>query len=96
MILIDKPEVIITSQHPYRVIEGQNATLVCSLEAANPNTSITWKWYSGDKEFPVLENGPTFLMAEIHRVKSGNYSCTATNKIGTSEATLTTLDVQCM
>lgn len=87
---------IISSKNPYRVIEGQNATLVCSLTAANPNTSITWKWFSGDKQFPVPENRPTFIMSEIHRIKSGNYSCTASNKVGTSEATSTTLDVQCM
>lgn len=87
---------IISSENPYRVIEGQKATLVCSLTAANPNTSITWKWFSGDKQFPGLENRPTFIMSGIHRIKSGNYSCTASNKIGTSEATSTMLDVQCM
>lgn len=94
MILIDKPEVNITSPNPYRVIEGNKAILVCSLTAANPNTSIIWKWFSGDK--PFLENEPTFIISEIKRIESGNYSCTASNKAGTSKATSTTLDVQCM
>lgn len=96
MILIVKPEVKIASQNPYRVIEGRKAELVCSLTTANPNTSITWRWFYEDKQLPVLENGPTFIMSEIQRNNSGNYSCTASNLAGTSNATSTTLDVQCM
>lgn len=86
-----KPEVTITTASPYMVIEGRLATLECSLKFANPNTSITWRWFRKDKVNNVLHNQTTLMINDIQRNKSGQYGCTATNTAGTSN--VTTIDV---
>lgn len=94
-ILIDKPEV--TSSRPnISVIEGQTGTLQCKVVAANPNTTITWKWFRTETPSEDLHNnGPTYTIPNIERDRSGSYSCTASNSIGTSEASTVIVDVQC-
>lgn len=96
MILIDKPEVTITTASPYMVIEGRLATLECSLKFANPNTSITWRWFRKDKVNNVLHNQTTLMIKDIQRNKSGQYGCTATNTAGTSNVTTIDVVVLCM
>lgn len=80
---------------PYRVIEGQTAVLGCTVTDANPFTSILWKWFKTDRLTDVLYNGSIFVIQNIMRHRSGSYSCTASNSVGTSEAANTYLDVQC-
>lgn len=80
---------------PYRVIEGQTAVLGCTVTDANPYTSILWKWFRTDSLTDLLYNGPRFVIHKIQRDRSGSYSCTASNFIGTSEAANAYLDVQC-
>lgn len=80
---------------PYRVTEGQTATLECRVTAANPNSSITWRWYNTDNPINVLHNGPTLLIPKIQRNISGLYRCTASNVVGTSLAATTIVDIQC-
>lgn len=80
---------------PYRVIEGQTAVLGCTVTDANPNTSILWKWFKADSLTDVLYNGSRFVIHKIQKDRSGSYSCTASNFIGTSEAANAYLDVQC-
>ena len=82
--------------NPYRVIEGQTATLICTITTANPNTIITWRWIKTDRQATVLHNGPTYTILSIQRGSSGSYSCTASNSVGTSDAATILLDVQCM
>lgn len=78
------------------VIEGQTGTLQCEVVAANPNTTITWKWFRTETPSDVLyNNGPTYTIPNIKKDMSGSYSCTASNSIGTSEASKVNVDVQC-
>lgn len=81
--------------HPYRVIEGQTATLICTMTTANPNTSITWRWIKTDSQATTL-NGTTYTILNIQRGSSVSYSCTVSNSVGTSDAATILLDVQCM
>lgn len=62
--MIDKPEVTSLTTSPYAVLEGETATLECTV-------------------------------ADIKRNRSGSYSCTASNTVGTSEAVIVDIDVQC-
>ena len=92
---IDIPEVTPTTQSPYRVTEGQTATLSCAVTDANPNTGITWRWIKTDSPNTVLDTGANYTIPNIQRGRSGNYSCTASNTAGASKAVTIDIDVQC-
>ncbi|XP_078332852.1 hemicentin-1-like isoform X2 [Crassostrea virginica] len=89
-----KPEVEYNTPNPYRVIEGQTATLICSMTTANPNSSTAWKWIKTNSPTTVLHNGPKYTIPNIQRGSSGSYSCTASNSVGTSDPATVNLDVQ--
>nr|XP_022317747.1 hemicentin-2-like [Crassostrea virginica] len=89
-----KPEVVSVVSSPYRVIEGQTATLVCTVIAANPNTTLTWIWIKADSPNVELHNGPNYTIPYIQRRASGSYICTAGNAVGTSDGAKITIDVQ--
>ncbi|XP_056013216.1 hemicentin-2-like isoform X1 [Ostrea edulis] len=89
-----KPEVTTSTSSPYRVVEGQSATMTCSVNAANPNTDITWSWIKTDSPRSVLHTGSTYTISNIQRGASGTYSCTATNSIGISTLVTVQIDVQ--
>ena len=93
--LLDKPDVRSSPPSPYRVREGQTATLACTVTAANPNTNITWRWFKTDSPNNVLHNGPSHILPNIQRGRSGSYSCTASNTVGTSEEATVNVNVQC-
>lgn len=80
---------------PYIVEEGQTAALKCSLIDANPKTNITWRWFRTDRPYDGLFYGPNYTVPNIQRNMSGSYSCIARNSVGTSEAYVTIVDVQC-
>ena len=92
----DKPEVVSAVSSPYRVTEGQTAILVCTVIAANPITTLTWKWIKADSPNVELHNGPNYTIPNIQRRASGSYICTASNTVGTSDGVNITIDVQCM
>ena len=81
---------------PYRIKEGQTATLICSVTDANPNTSIKWRWIKLDSPNMELHNGPSYKIPNTQRGASGTYVCTASNTVGTSEGENVVVDVQCM
>lgn len=92
---IDKPEVTSSTQNPYKVTEGQTASLECRLTDANPSSNITWQWYKTGSSSSALYNRPVFNIANIKRNMSGSYSCTASNSVGTSVAFTIYVDVLC-
>lgn len=92
--IIDRPEVS-SNTTQLQLIEGHNCTLECKVTAANPYSSITWKWFRTDIPNTVLYNRSTYTIHSIKRDKSGSYSCTASNSIGQSKAVEIYLDVQC-
>ncbi|XP_078334163.1 neural cell adhesion molecule 1-like isoform X2 [Crassostrea virginica] len=92
--LKNKPEVRHLSPNPNRVLEGQTATLVCTVIDANTNTSIKWTWIKANSPNTVLHNGPNYTIPNIQRERSGSYSCIASNAVGTSEPATIQVDVQ--
>ena len=95
MSIVDKPEVRSLTPSPYRIIEGETSTLECTVTDANPSTNITWKWIKIASPNMVLYNGPNYTIPNIQRGRSGSYSCTASNSVGTSEAVKVIIDVLC-
>lgn len=91
---IDKPVVITHMPSLFRLIEGETATLQCSVIAANPNT-IIWRWFKTDSPSNVLNNGPIYRVHDIQRIMSGLYNCTASNSVGTAVAVTIAVDVLC-
>uniref|UniRef100_A0A8W8NFL9 Hemicentin-1 n=1 Tax=Magallana gigas TaxID=29159 RepID=A0A8W8NFL9_MAGGI len=89
-----KPEVTSSTLNPYKVTEGQAAILECRVTAANPSSNITWQWYKTDRPGTMIHNGPTLRIPNIQRNRSGSYSCTASNSVGTSEVVDINIDVQ--
>nr|XP_022287398.1 basement membrane-specific heparan sulfate proteoglycan core protein-like isoform X2 [Crassostrea virginica] len=88
-----KPEVRSLTPSPYKIIEGETSTLECTVTDANPSTNITWKWIKIASPNMVLYNGPNYTIPNIQRGRSGSYSCTASNSVGTSEAVKVIIDV---
>lgn len=95
MVLIDKPEVMSSTPNQYKVIEGENGILECSVIDTNPNTEIIWKWINTNNPSYVLHNGPSYIISNIHRNRTGSYNCTATNSVGISKAVTIAIDVLC-
>ena len=91
----DKPEIISSPSNPYSVREEETATLICTVTDANPNTNISWRWIKADRPDTILHDGPTYTIPNIQRDKSGPYSCTASNSVGTSESARVNVNVQC-
>ncbi|XP_061194992.1 B-cell receptor CD22-like [Saccostrea echinata] len=90
-----RPEVNTTILRPYRIVEGQTATMTCTLTAANPNTDIRWSWIKTDSPSNVLHTGSTYTIPNIQRERSGTYSCIAVNSIGVSSPASIQVDIQC-
>lgn len=86
---------ILNTSSPYRIIEGHIAALECRVNAANPNSRITWAWYKTDNPSTVLHNESRFTVPNIKRKMSGSYSCTASNSAGISKAVDINIDIQC-
>ena len=91
----DVPEIISSPGNPYNVREEETATLVCRVTDANPSINISWRWYKADRPETILHNGPNYTIANITRGRSGSYSCTASNTVGTSEPATVNMNVQC-
>lgn len=89
-----KPEVTSSIPSPYIVTEGHTASLECRVTAANPSSSIVWRWYKTDNPSNVLHNGSTYTIQHVERNRSGSYNCTAINSVGTSFPANIYLDVQ--
>ena len=66
-------------------IEGRDALLQCNT-VGNPTPRVTWLF--GTEEVPgVLSNG-SVLLSSVQISSEGNYTCQATNFLGSVEATL--------
>lgn len=92
--MIDKPEVTLSVPNPYIGIEGQSATLECTVVGANSNTSITREWFRTKSPRNVIYTECNCTIPNIQRNMSGFYSCIANNSVGASVAATTDVDVQ--
>lgn len=95
IVLIDRPVVASNVSSPYKVLEGTTAVLWCAVIAANPNTGIMWRWFRTETPNDFLSYIPIFTISHIQRNMSGSYNCLASNSVGTSEAAVIIVDVQC-
>ena len=86
---------ISNTSSPYSVIEGETATLMCTVTDVNPHTGIAWRWIKTDSPNTVLHNGPNYIIYNIQRPRSGAYNCTASNVVGISQAAIVYVNVQC-
>jgi len=63
--------------------DGDEVLLHCSA-MGNPNPSITWLFNSAEVD-RILANG-SLLLSPVQVSSEGNYTCHATNSIGSDEA----------
>ena len=81
----DPPEILPSFISSMTAIEGHDTVLNCAGDG-NPAPTITWLF--GTEELPgVLPNG-SILLPSVQISSEGNYTCHATNLLGSTEASL--------
>lgn len=96
LLLIDKPDVTSSGPSSFSVKENETATLKCTLNDANPNSHITWRWFKTDSPNITLNNsGSTYVINYIKRYMSGSYGCAARNSVAESKEATINVSVQC-
>ncbi|XP_068686462.1 hemicentin-1-like isoform X2 [Montipora foliosa] len=73
----------------YTVLEGNNVTLYCN-STGKPAPNITW---TKDGNSTILHQGEEFIINNIHRDASGDYTCTAWNGVGEPQNEIATIAV---
>ncbi|XP_068685500.1 hemicentin-1-like [Montipora foliosa] len=73
----------------YTVLEGSNVTLYCN-STGKPAPNITW---TKDGNSTILHQGEEFIINNIHRDASGDYTCTAWNGVGEPQNEIATIAV---
>ena len=82
----DPPEILPSFVSSMIAIEGHDALLNCAAEG-NPAPTVTWLF--GEDRLPgVLSNG-SIILSSVQINNEGNYTCRATNLLGSTEAILT-------
>ncbi|KAI9529202.1 hypothetical protein NQZ68_013509 [Dissostichus eleginoides] len=72
--------------------EGSSVTLTCSSDA-NPAATYTWNKKNGKSDLPPLSDKPQLVFRSIQSSDSGQYFCTAENKLGTKASKEISIDV---
>lgn len=76
------------------VKENTSLTLQCNAKAYPEVMSFTWmKWNIGKPK--ILQNTQTFTLESVSPSDSGQYSCSATNAIGTGNSLQAVVHVMC-
>ncbi|XP_050391161.2 neural cell adhesion molecule 1 [Patella vulgata] len=79
------------STSPYKIIEGNQLTLTCTVDDSNPQpTSFTW---SKDRGSITGQSSSVFRLTSVQRSQAGQYTCTANNGVGTGTSTSVQVDV---
>ncbi|XP_078126521.1 B-cell receptor CD22-like [Sander vitreus] len=63
------------------IVEGSSVTLICSSDA-NPAANYTWYKENGNPDLQPLSEEPHLVFSSIRSSDSGQYYCTAENKLG--------------
>uniref|UniRef100_A0A8P4GDP8 B-cell receptor CD22 n=1 Tax=Dicentrarchus labrax TaxID=13489 RepID=A0A8P4GDP8_DICLA len=63
------------------IVEGSSVTLTCSSDA-NPAATYTWYKKNGNRYLQPLSKEPQLVFRSIQSSDSGEYYCTAVNKLG--------------
>uniref|UniRef100_A0A665UUM7 Ig-like domain-containing protein n=1 Tax=Echeneis naucrates TaxID=173247 RepID=A0A665UUM7_ECHNA len=87
-------QLTVQSRHGFAVKEQFSITLECSSQANPPVTQVTWmKTADVKNEFPKISKSLTIRFASPS--DSGQYSCEATNEIGTRRSQPVQVNVIC-
>ncbi|XP_032419722.1 B-cell receptor CD22-like [Xiphophorus hellerii] len=78
------PQTIVLSVTPSETVEGSKVTLTCSSDA---NPAANYTWYRG-KDNKLLESNKNLTFDSIKSMDSGQYYCTAINKMGQNNSTV--------
>ncbi|XP_019628375.1 PREDICTED: basement membrane-specific heparan sulfate proteoglycan core protein-like [Branchiostoma belcheri] len=84
---------------PSPVVENQTVTLTCRSTSAVPDPTYTWKFTAqGQSEQDVdfgttADSGGTLTITNVQRARAGQYRCTATNVVGSTDSDATELVV---
>ncbi|XP_050391150.2 LOW QUALITY PROTEIN: hemicentin-1 [Patella vulgata] len=79
------------STSPYKIIEGNQLILTCTVDDSNPQpTSFTW---SKDGGSITGQRSSVFRLTSVQRSQAGQYTCTANNVVGTGTSTSVQVDV---
>ena len=81
----DPPEILPSFISSMTAIEGHDTLLNCAGEG-NPPPTITWL-FGIEELLGVLPNG-SILLPSVQISSEGNYTCRATNLLGSTEASL--------
>ncbi|XP_059188107.1 carcinoembryonic antigen-related cell adhesion molecule 5-like [Centropristis striata] len=73
------------------IVEGSSVTLTCSSDA---NPAATYSWYKKNVNLNHLRVGPQFVFSSILSSDSGEYYCTAENKLGRSTSESISINVK--
>ena len=80
---------------PRTINESQNATVECTVTAANPATNITVR-ISRENSATVSHVGGIAELVHVTRDQAGTYTCTASNSVGSVSTASSTLTVNRM
>ncbi|XP_033945503.1 B-cell receptor CD22-like isoform X2 [Pseudochaenichthys georgianus] len=73
--------------------EGRSVTRTCHSDA-NPAATYTWYKKNGNADLPPLSEGPQLVFSSIQSSDSGQYFCTAENKLGRRKSNYISFDVK--
>jgi len=82
----------ITMQPEERITTPENNTVVITCEAESM-APVNYKWKKGSTDVPGA-NSSTLVLQDIKFTESGNYTCIATNHIGSVTSSNTSVEVQ--
>ncbi|XP_059190606.1 B-cell receptor CD22-like [Centropristis striata] len=75
------------------IVEGSSVTLTCSSDA-NPAATYSWYKKSGNRNLNPTSRKTQLVLSSIQSSDSGEYYCTAGNKLGRSTSKYTVIDVK--
>uniref|UniRef100_A0A668APW5 Ig-like domain-containing protein n=1 Tax=Myripristis murdjan TaxID=586833 RepID=A0A668APW5_9TELE len=91
---LDAPKVPSVSVSPSgEIVEGSSVTMTCSSDA-NPAATYTWYKKNGNPAQEPLRTGPQLNFVSIQSSDSGEFYCTAQNKLGKKTSDSTSIDVK--
>ena len=91
----DAPKLPSVSVSPSaEIVEGSSVTLTCSTDA-NPAANYTWYKENGDPDLHPLSKEPQLVFSSIQSSDSGEYYCTAENKLGRRTSKSVIVNVKC-
>uniref|UniRef100_A0A8C4GGC3 B-cell receptor CD22 n=1 Tax=Dicentrarchus labrax TaxID=13489 RepID=A0A8C4GGC3_DICLA len=75
------------------IVEGSSVNLTCSSDA-NPTSSYTWYKENGNPDLQPLSKEPQLVFRSIQSSDSGEYYCTAENKLGKKTSNYISINVK--